>query len=133
MSEFFHWDQSFDVGSRDMNAEHMQLIQLMNALHEQHEAKAGREVLKRSIEQLRDFTIKHFQAEEAMMERLQYPKIDSHKIIHSELLRKFQIHYDEFKAQGSLRQEFFDFLQLWLSAHIRGIDMQYSPYQKQAG
>ncbi len=133
MTEFFHWDQSLDLGIRDMNAEHKQLIALMNNLHDSHSAQDSREVLKQHIEKLKDYTIQHFQDEEIFMEKMAYPKLDTHKIIHAELLRKFQLHYDNFKAEGVLRQDFFDFLQLWLSAHIRGIDMQYADHHKKTG
>jgi hemerythrin len=130
MSEFFQWDKSLDLGVREMNAEHKQLIMLMNALHEHHLAKASCEVLKTHLDALKEFTVQHFREEEIFMQQMQYPKLETHKIIHADLLRKFQVHYENFKGEGVLRQEFFDFLLLWLSAHIRGIDMQYADHHK---
>ena len=130
MAEYFAWDQSYDLGVREMNQEHKQLISLMNRLHEEYSAKADRSVLKQCVESLVDYTMEHFRDEEEYMARIQYPKLETHKIIHADLIRKLQGHVQSFKTEGQLKQEFFDFLQLWLSAHIRGIDMQYAQHSK---
>ncbi|MEC9250163.1 MAG: hemerythrin family protein, partial [Pseudomonadota bacterium] len=80
------------------------------------------------LERLGQVTIDHFRDEEAYMEKTGYPGITSHKLIHKDLLDKFTAFASEIKANGGeVPEKFLTFLKLWLSAHIRGIDMKYGP------
>ncbi len=126
------WDTSLDVGVADMNHEHQQLLDLMNQLHDAHQkGKSGPDVL-RILDALGAATTKHFKDEEAYMERIGYPKLSTHKLIHADLLKKFTAFSGDIHARnGVIGNDFFVFLKLWLTAHIKGIDMQYAPKANQ--
>jgi hemerythrin-like metal-binding protein len=128
MAEFFEWNRSLDLGINEMNDEHKHLIAIMNRLHAEHEKKASKDVLGGIVQELASYTTAHFRDEEAFMARVGYPKLDTHKIIHKNLISRLESHMDAFKQSGSLDNAFFEFLQFWLSAHIRGIDMQYAEH-----
>lgn len=122
------WDDTLDVGVDEMNREHQQLLDLMNKLHDAHnDGRPGREILS-ILDRLGQATVKHFQDEEAYMERTNYPKFSQHQLIHKDLLTKFGDHSKTIHAaNGNIESDFFLFLKLWLAAHIKGIDMQYNP------
>lgn len=130
MQPFFEWNQSLDLGIGEMNDEHQQLISLMNRLHEQHREGAPYETLAKTLTDLKNFTIQHFQDEEAYMMRINYPKLETHQIIHKKLISRLGDFANTFASSRALDQDFFEFLQFWLSAHIRGIDMQYAHHAK---
>ena len=119
MSEFLQWNQSFDLGIGEMNDEHKQLINIMNKLYTEAEQKASRESLAHTVKDLVTYTLKHFSDDEAYMARVGYPKQETHKLIHKDLVPRFQKHIEHFEKFEVLQLYFFDFLQLWLSAHIR--------------
>jgi len=49
--------------------------------------------------------------------------------MHQQLLREFAKHRTAFAAVGGrLPKAFFDFLKLWLTAHIRNIDARYGEF-----
>lgn len=131
MSSYFKWEPSYDLGIQKMNAEHQDLIDLMQDLYQAHESKINSVELKRKLDALRDYTVKHFMDEEEFMEQVGYPKLATHKIIHQNLINTFNEYYEQFEHSHALTESFFKFLQLWLSAHIRGIDMQYAEFNKQ--
>ena len=122
------WEPALDVGVGAMNDEHKQLLSLMNALHDAYKAGETGSSVMQKLDALGAATIKHFADEEVYMESIGYPKLASHKIIHQQLLQKFtQFSAEIRQANGKLEEGFFTFLKFWLSAHIKGVDMQYSP------
>ena len=131
MQNFFKWKDSYDLGVHDMNEEHKVLISIMNKLFRYWEEGKEFEVLRDTIDELGSYTLKHFEDEERYMESLDYPDLKVHKIIHQDLLKKFKKYQEEFQTSGEISEKFFDFLKLWLSAHIQGIDMKYARHSKE--
>lgn len=123
----FEWDpKKFSVSVQSMDNDHMKLIELMNKLHQLHESKAGRAEQGATLDALAAFTVRHFQGEEKYMESVKFAGLATHKIIHQNLLAKVTQFVSDFKGGKPLSDEFFTFLKVWLSAHIQGIDRQYS-------
>lgn len=122
----FDWDNSLSVGVNDMDLEHKEILSLMNLLYDRNSKGADRPELDKIFTDLLTYTVKHFSDEERFMESINYDGIDRHKIIHTDLLGKAKKHYEDFKSSsGNVSNATFDFLRLWLSAHIRGVDTQY--------
>lgn len=122
------WDSSLDVGVADMNREHQQILDLMNKIYDAREAGDTGASIITLVDRLAQVTVDHFRDEEAYMEKTGYAGLASHKLIHKDLLEKFTGFADEIKAcGGAVPDRFLTFLKLWLSAHIRGIDMKYGP------
>ena len=83
------------------------------------------------VEQLQDVTIRHFREEEQFLERIEYPELALHKEIHKTLLEKLDKGVAIIKKNnGAIHQKFFNFLQYWLTAHIKGIDMKYASFSR---
>ncbi len=132
---FFQWNQNLVLGVQKMDGEHQQLVGLMNQLFEANERKLPKQEIVSAFKALADYTVKHFADEEAYMESVGFPDIEKHKIIHKDLLSKVGAHFEGFKNGGTLvDQSVFDFLNLWLKAHIMGLDMKYAHHAlKKAG
>ena len=124
------WSKSLDIGVDAMNSEHKVLLEIMNRLYDRNAAKAERQELKAILKELGDYTVKHFADEEAYLLSIQFPELEKHKLIHKSLLEKFGAHAADFSKSGVLENSFFEFLKMWLSAHIQGIDMKYGDYAK---
>ena len=126
----FTWDpELYDAGVAAMNAQHRGLIDLMNKIDDRNKANAAKTELLGLIGQLAELTNRHFTAEETYMEKIRFTDLKSHKMIHTRLLRDFTGHVEKFKAgSGPLGADFFNFLSLWLRAHIQHLDMQYAKH-----
>lgn len=117
-----------------MNDQHKILLDLMNRLYDGAKAQENVDDLVSILEKLKNFTIKHFKEEkeeEEYMERTEFPGLNSHKIIHQQLLEKFVAEEENILAQKSFLDSFFNFLKMWLSAHIQGIDVKYGEHKNQ--
>ncbi|MEA1942679.1 MAG: bacteriohemerythrin [Pseudomonadota bacterium] len=122
------WDASLDVGVETMNDEHKQILDLMNEIHDRAAAGETGPAMTGLVERLAQVTIDHFRDEEAYMASIDYKGLASHTLIHADLLKKYTAHADAIRANGGqVPSDFLMFLKLWLTAHIKGIDMKYSP------
>lgn len=128
---FVEWSARYQIGVGPMDDAHKKLMGLMNQLHEQRAAGDGKAELRTTLKALADFTIRHFREEEAFMQSVGFPGIESHKLIHAKLLAQLNDHANEFEAgTGGLPDQFFTFLKVWLTAHILGIDTKYAEHAR---
>lgn len=122
------WKPELELGVAAMDREHRELVAAMNKIHELDREKAGRATVDAALQQLIKLTKAHFADEEKHMAAIGFPGLAVHARIHADMLRKVAAHYETFRAgSGAVAKEFFDFLVLWLGAHIMGIDRKYAP------
>lgn len=128
------WSPALDVGVESMNREHREILSAMNAVYDGAQAGQFGAPMMARIARLGDVTQRHFADEERFMAQTGYPGLETHKAIHARLLRDFTTHAEAIAAAGGVpSKEFFQFLHLWLSAHIKCIDRKYGDHAAQAG
>ncbi len=120
------WSEALRLGVEEMDLQHQRLIELINRLHDLHEAEASAVEQGKTLDELAKFCVEHFTEEEAYMERVGFAGLAAHKHIHQQLLEEFTEHSEAFEKTGAFTSKFFSFLKLWLKAHINGIDRQYA-------
>lgn len=78
------------------------------------------------LEELREYTKKHFADEEAYMESIQYKRLFTQKIQHQEFINKLEElnleHMGDEENQQEQIEEILDFLTDWLVNHILYVD-----------
>lgn len=121
---YLEWTPELDVGVDQMNQEHQKLIDLMNYFADIAEKGVPRPEAVKALEALGAYTTEHFAHEEVVMERMAFPDVAKHKLIHRSLLKQFGEHAEKFKATGK-SAELLMFLKVWLKSHIKGIDTKY--------
>ena len=127
------WKPALELGVPAMDREHRELVAAMNKIHELDQKRAGKAAVDAAIVQLVKLTKQHFADEEKHMAAIGFPDLAVHSRIHADMLRKVGKHYEHFLAgNGAVAKEFFDFLVLWLGAHIMGIDKKYSVHKAPA-
>lgn len=130
----FDWKDDYSVGVEDMDSQHKVLIVAINRLHEAMKSGKAKEIQKKILDELIDYTTVHFTAEEKIMRQYAYPGLDEQKKQHQQFVSKlagFLEDYNSGKLMLSL--EIMKFLRDWLSNHIRKIDKQYSDFFNQKG
>ena len=80
------------------------------------------------LENLRDYTVKHFSDEEQYMESINYKKIFTQKVQHQEFIHKLdefmEHHNDEVEDQDEQIMGILKYLTEWLVNHILYVDGQ---------
>jgi hemerythrin-like metal-binding protein len=114
-----------------MEAQHEVLDWLMCRLAERGAASAPKSELSQLLRQLQSQTEQHFVEEEQYMRDLAHPKLDTHQIIHRELLSMLQRHVAEFDASdGRVSPKLLGFLKYFLGTHLQGMDRHLARYSR---
>lgn len=130
---FMDWTASLDLGVPAMDAEHKGLVDAMNKIYELGDKGADKATIDAAIQKLAGLTTRHFADEEKHMAAVGYPDLATHAVIHKNMLEKFTVLYNDFKAgAGKVDKAFYDFLKFWLKSHIMGIDRKYADHGKPA-
>jgi hemerythrin len=130
------WSDELSVGNQDLDAEHRQLIELINSLQKelgQEHTPLGT-ILEETLTGLMDYAKGHLKHEEQLMRSAAYPKYMEHKYKHdefrkttAEFLNRIGTSQDQ-DSQDTQARELLFFLQRWFISHIKGADREYAPY-----
>lgn len=122
--EVFEWSSLFETGLAEVDAQHKRLVELLNQL--------GRDVDSTSVEHidaalqaLAEYTVYHFQCEEAIMEAagVAASHAELHRDTHARFVRQVVEWLERRKQDESISlRQLLDFLANWLIFHILGDD-----------
>lgn len=80
------WQPEFSVGVESVDFEHREMIDLINKLYEEMEAKKDADSIERFLGDIHATISAHFALEERVMRRANYPEYEAHKDDHEDLL-----------------------------------------------
>jgi hemerythrin-like metal-binding protein len=130
----FEWKQEHSVSVTRFDNDHKKLFSLLNELNDAMSEKRGRFVVIGILQELANYTRRHFVAEETAMRRAGYEGLDQHIAEHQELMAKVEYYYAEYSANpNSIPIDVLYFMRDWLQKHILVSDRKYSAKVNQAG
>jgi len=111
----------------------MKIVELANRLNQAMSQGAGNDVLGGIFGELKQYTVDHFGTEEALFDQYGYPETEGHKEIHADLLEKVGELEEDFRhGRVAMSAEIMQFLRDWLQKHIKGVDMRYTDFLRDA-
>jgi hemerythrin-like metal-binding protein len=127
----FEWIAAYSVNVKRCDDDHQRLFELIRELRSAILRGKSAEVMDKIVEELEDYSVFHFTAEEALLEAANYPLLEAHRTEH----RKFIDRLAKFRREGIAGQpyEVLNFMNRWLVHHIKTIDKQYSDYLNATG
>ncbi len=131
---YFNWNDSYSVKIREIDAQHMELINILNELYEAMSVSKGNEIMGGIITRLIKYTRQHFTTEEKYMEKFGYPDYYDHKKEHDEFTSKVMAFDSDFRSgKVALSLSITSFLKTWLVKHISGVDKKYTAFFNSKG
>lgn len=128
------WNNSFSTGIASIDAQHQQLVGFVNELYDAMTKNQGNEVTKRVLNNLVDYTVRHFAHEEQLFARTGYPESKAHIAEHEALKKQVGDFGKKFAAgQATVNAELMNFLRNWLTTHILQSDKKYVAHLKSKG
>ena len=118
------WSEDLNLGIEEIDADHRQLVAVLDELFVACLEEQGRDVLGEILARLVDHTRGHFAREEAVMERHAYPGLGAHRREHALLIvqvLEIQRIFEK-SADQALNNEMLTFLKDWLIDHIQESD-----------
>ena len=121
------WKKEFEVGVAEIDEQHQKLVAIANHVYELMRNDLALDKYDQIVEilqELKEYTVYHFQYEEGLMQKAGYKKRFSHKILHQEFLA--QVEAVDLSAVDENQEEYLirimDFIANWLIEHIVGED-----------
>jgi hemerythrin-like metal-binding protein len=122
---FFEWAEDFVIDKGPIDADHLQLVALVNELHTATTQGTGHDVAGGIIDLLIGYTRQHFTREEQIMASARFPGLVEHQAAHQQII----LQIDTLKRKhddGSITvaSQLSTLLRDWLSVHIRRSDKE---------
>ncbi len=128
------WSDSYSVKVSTLDNQHKKIIVLINDLHSAMRQAKGKEALADILDELTDYTVFHFSAEEKLMKEKNFPGYVNHKAEHDKLTKQVKELAANYKSgKNVVSQEVMLFLKEWLLHHIGESDKKYSSFFNNAG
>ncbi|MBI1752368.1 MAG: hemerythrin family protein [Acidobacteria bacterium] len=131
---YMHWRIELEVGHGQIDNEHRSLVDVLNRLHAAMKQGKGKDEIERVLVFLKDYTVGHFKAEEALMMTHGYPGAQAHMAIHADLVKQVKDLIEGFQSGKTLlTASMLAFLEEWLVKHIMGEDKAFGAFLKSKG
>jgi hemerythrin-like metal-binding protein len=124
-----NWSDLMSVKNGQMDADHKQLVRLINELYSAMWLDQAHTVIQTCLDSLKQYVRYHFQAEEELMAQASYPGLKAHQAVHGtfiDTVADMEKRWQE--GDSEVSEQMMDLLQGWLVDHIMKVDMQYTEY-----
>lgn len=128
------WNKKYSVGVQRMDDQHTGLFQMLNDLHTAMINGEANKVVGSLLQKLAKYTVEHFAAEEALMEKFGFKELARHRVLHRDLTKKvgdFAVRFE--RGESAINLELLNFLRNWLTTHIEQEDKKYGVWMNERG
>ena len=131
VESLFEWKESYSVGIDSMDDDHKSLFKLGDdlfaAMDSPQDDERTREIIKKALASLVDYTEYHFRAEEKLLRHHDYPELQTQKKEHRAFINRVKNCQEEFLGgYGEINIDFLDFFKDWFVKHILAEDQKYA-------
>ena len=122
------WKEEFSVGVESLDAQHKQVISILNKLYDEFQIGFEPYIKKNILTKLNIFTETHFHYEETILRITEYPEYEEHKKYHTFMKDKTKIITAEILSSDHGYHELLKIITDWWINHILITDMKYSNF-----
>lgn len=126
MDKFFVWKDEYSLGIKEIDEQHKYFVNLLDNIYQTVLTNEDRKLIGDKLNELKDYTIKHFATEEKYFDEFAYPEAEEHKLAHRDLEKNVLDFQEKFKNNKiEVSFDLIDFLEDWLIEHLAHMDMKY--------
>jgi hemerythrin len=131
---FFKWIPEYSVRINEIDAQHRELVNILNRLFVAVSKREGDKVIAGILDALTGYTRTHFALEEQLMRLAKYDDLEAHMEKHRKLMEQLDgLSKKHLMEEKPIYFEMLAFLKTWLKEHIQGEDTKYSAALQKAG
>ena len=124
--QFLEWEESYNIGVKEIDIQHRGLFDIISKLSTSHRYETEGRYFFAVLDQLIEYTKIHFATEERYMREAKYPRLAEHQQEHIVFIRELMRLMQDFeKKEPDIQQKILDFLKDWYMSHILGTDRDY--------
>lgn len=134
MDQKFRWDPSYSVHIAELDRQHQQLFRTIGELGHALHTGSAESIIDAVLESLVQHTIRHFAAEERLMQEHGFPGFYDHRSNHqlmSQKLTKFNL--SRRAGRPEIPENLLNFLMAWWNDHVLKTDKEYSEFLNDKG
>ncbi|SMF64477.1 hemerythrin [Alteromonadaceae bacterium Bs31] len=125
------WSEQYEIGIPVIDRQHQRIVDYINQVQGQIESELDAEKMGEILNLLVDYTLSHFEFEEALMEEAHYEHLEEHQLSHKTFIGQIELLHQRFKNGENIAELLAQILLDWLLQHIRDDDASYAPIVKQ--
>jgi len=130
----FTWNDSYSVRVEMCDVQHRKLFEIINQLADAMRMGKGNDVMSRTVAELLLYTRTHFQQEEALLRKTNYPQLAGHQELHRRFVADVEALDEQMRGGRTGNSvQVLNLLRDWLQNHIQKADKQYSAHLNAAG
>jgi len=128
------WDDYYSLGNEKIDKQHRELFDLVNSLISSCDDGDDTGIIKKTLLFLADYTLQHFNDEEALQKECNYPEYEKHKKLHDDFKKVVSDLVHRYSISGSSSDFCKDIKKIaikWLVKHVMNEDKKISVYLKE--
>ncbi|AWB66017.1 hypothetical protein C2869_06000 [Saccharobesus litoralis] len=125
------WQPDYMLDNALMDHDHKVIFDLIQKCNQNLNHEEDSEQVNKLLLDIEKYTIKHFTAEEKMMEKAHYPNLDQHKLAHQKLLLETRDLREKISKFNAPVQQILLFLTDWWNEHIITLDRSAAHYMSE--
>lgn len=123
------WKDRYNIGFRDIDAQHKVLLDLLNDLMDLVRARRDATTVAGIFQRLCEYVRVHFTTEESYLREFGYPRLAEHQALHAGFTAKLiELDRTYDPTDPRLLSETLVFLKDWYLEHITRADQDYVPF-----
>ena len=126
----FVWNERFCVGYKEIDDQHKKLLELLRSAVDSVNSLESSEKTEVILKELDEYIRIHFQFEEAIMRKVDFPALGEHIMEHRNLAGRTSSLINDFILKKADHVTLVEFLREWWISHILVKDISYSEYIK---
>mgnify|MGYP000004547040 FL=1 len=128
---YFEWADDLVIDNGPIDADHKQLVALVNQLHTATSDGLGHEIVDQVLHDLLDYTAGHLRREESLMASVNFPNLVEHKAGHERFILRLKTLQAKYESGSvTVASQLSTVLRDWLSIHIRRDDKELRQFLK---
>jgi hemerythrin len=121
---YMEWTRDLESGIPVIDTQHKRIVEFINELDDACQTGNADET-NHVMEGLLNYTVTHFEFEEDLQEKAEYPFLKAHQRIHEIFMKKVSEIRSRSAKGEDVAPELLRLLKGWLASHIKGEDRDY--------
>lgn len=131
---FIQWDESYSVNIEIIDMQHKRILAFINDFYENIKSKSSEESMAFLLKDMRSYSLLHFNTEEKLFLKHNFPEAKKHIAEHQRYLEKVTDFEKRFRDKTLTNSfELTNYLKKWIIEHIKGSDKHYTVFLNEKG
>lgn len=123
------WVENMSVGISTFDEEHKIMFDMINDFYNNIKKRPNSENIDKLFNDIKTFATNHFESEEKLMIKYDYPEYESHKEEHEQFMLKIEEIGEKLRNKRLILSfDITNYIKQWITTHVDTIDKRYCEF-----